>query len=213
MNNFWQTLSPPWQVCIDEAWQAYRAGSLPIGAAITNTNGSIVARGRNRIFEKEVNGEFIYNSRTAHAEMNALFTLDESQNPSGTCTLYTTTEPCPMCLGAIRISRMSECHFASRDPIAGSAALMKATPFMQEANIKMVSPHDPVLENILAAMLIEKLLYAHAQKPLKSIPIREEFFPEAGLLARDLFESGELAQWAKTGISIAHVVNVLAKRL
>ena len=211
--NFWQTLSPPWQACTDEAWQAYQAGSLPIGAAIVNTQGDIVSRGRNRIFENEADGEFIYNSRIAHAEMNALFTLDESQNPPGTCTLYTTTEPCPMCLGAIRVSRMRECHYASHDPIAGSAALMEASPFMQEAAIMMVPPSSPLLEAILAALLIERLLQTHAKQPLKSIPIREKAFPKASILALELFESGELVNWANAGIPTAQVVNMLANRL
>ncbi len=216
MNNpteFWQTLSPPWQACTDEAWQAYQVGSLPIGAAITNAKGDIVSRGRNRIFDKQVAGEFIYNSRTAHAEMNALFALNEDQNPPGTCTLYTTTEPCPMCLGAIRVSRMRECHYASRDPIAGSAALMDASPFMREPGIKMAPPINQMLEDILAAMLIEWLIRSEKEKPLKSIPIREAIFPKAGVLGRELFISGELCQWAKAGIPTAQVVDLLANRL
>lgn len=211
--NFWQTLSPPWQACTDEAWQAYRAGSLPIGAAITNPQGDIVARGRNRIFDKRIVGESIYNSRIAHAEMNALFALDESKNPTGTCTLYTTTEPCPMCLGAIRMSRMKECHYASHDPIAGSAPFMEASPFMREANIKIVPPNNPILEDFLEAIFIEHLLHANAKQALKSIPIREKAFPKAGTLARQLFESGELKNWAKTNTPTAQVINTLANRL
>ncbi len=213
MDNFWETLSPPWQTCTDEAWQAYQAGSLPIGAAITNAHGDIVSRGRNRIFDKQVDGKFIYHSRTAHAEMNALFALDESQNPSGTCTLYTTTEPCPMCLGAIRVSRMRECRYASRDPIAGSAAFMDASPFMREANIKMTPPQNPLLEDVLSAMLIEWLIRSEKERPLKSIPVREAIFPKAGALGRELFGSADLHQWAKAGLPTAEVVNLLAKRL
>jgi tRNA(adenine34) deaminase len=212
-HNFWQTLSIPWKTCLDEAWQAYRGGSLPIGAAITNANSDIVARGRNRIFDKQADGEYIYNSRTAHAEINALINLNESLNPTGTCTLYTTMEPCPMCLGAIRISRMKACHYASRDPIAGSSALIEATPFMREPGIKMVPPSDPMLENILAAMFIEKLHYANAEAVIKSIAIREEAFPKAGKLARQLFKSEEMQTWAQTDTPTPKVVNILANRL
>lgn len=28
----WRDLAPPWQVCLEQSWAAYRAGSLPIGA-------------------------------------------------------------------------------------------------------------------------------------------------------------------------------------
>ncbi len=212
-NNFWQTLSSPWQACIDEAWQAYRVGSLPIGAVITNANGDIVSRGRNRIFDKHVDSEFIYNSRIAHAEINALLALDEALNPPGTCTLYTTTEPCPMCLGAIRVSRLRACCHASRDPIAGSVSFMEASPFMREPGIKMVPPSDPMLEDVLAAMLIEWMLRSGAERPLKSIPIREQIFPRAGKLARQLYASGEMQTWAQTDTPTAQVINILANRL
>ena len=46
----WQSLSQPWRACLEEAWTAYRAGSVPIGAAITDGAGRVVARGRNRIY-------------------------------------------------------------------------------------------------------------------------------------------------------------------
>ena len=150
---------------------------------------------------------------TAHAEMNALFTLDESQNPSGTCILYTTMEPCPMCLGAIRISRMRECHYASHDPIAGSAAFMEASPFMREPGIKMVPPNNPLLEEILAAMFIERLWSSNKEILLESISIREKVFPRAGTLARQLFKSGEMQTWGQADIPTPEVVNILANQL
>ena len=109
--------------------------------------------------------------------------------------------------------RVAACHFASYDPIAGSAALMEASPFMQEAAILMVPPSSPLLEAILAALLIERLLQTHAKQPLKSIPIREKAFPKASALALALFASGELVNWANAGIPTAQVVNLLANRL
>jgi tRNA(adenine34) deaminase len=49
----WDTLATPWQICIEEAWTAYCHGSLPIGAAVTDRDGRLPARGRNRILEQE----------------------------------------------------------------------------------------------------------------------------------------------------------------
>jgi len=37
---FWETLAEPWQGCLAEAWTAYCAGSLPIGAVVTEADGS-----------------------------------------------------------------------------------------------------------------------------------------------------------------------------
>jgi len=52
----WEALTVPWRACLEEAWAAYRAGSLPIGAAIADPAGSVIARGRNRIHEHEADG-------------------------------------------------------------------------------------------------------------------------------------------------------------
>ena len=47
----WTELTTPWQAAFEQAWKAYRAGSLPMGAVVVGRNGRIVGRGRNRIFE------------------------------------------------------------------------------------------------------------------------------------------------------------------
>jgi hypothetical protein len=43
MNLVWHDLTPPWQSCIEEAWIAYCMGSLPIGTALTDASGKVVA--------------------------------------------------------------------------------------------------------------------------------------------------------------------------
>ena len=35
------------------------------------------------------------------------------------CTLYVTLEPCPMCAGALLMSRLGRCVFGAADPEAG----------------------------------------------------------------------------------------------
>lgn len=67
----------------------------PFGAVIVDENGNIIAHGNNKVLKN--------NDPTAHAEIVAireackrLQTYDLSN-----CTLYTSAEPCPMCLSAI----------------------------------------------------------------------------------------------------------------
>src|SRR4051794_12741046 len=96
----WETLTPPWQACLEEAWAAYYAGSVPIGAVITDTAGQILARGRNRMGEQDAQGNTLYGHRLAHAEVNALLALDHTAVDPAACVLYSTTEPCPLCTGA-----------------------------------------------------------------------------------------------------------------
>ena len=39
---FWETLELPWQEAFAQAWEAYCAGSLPIGAVITRAKARIL---------------------------------------------------------------------------------------------------------------------------------------------------------------------------
>ena len=84
----------------------------PFGAVIVK-NGGIVAEGANRVTAT--------NDPTAHAEVIAIrhacarlgtFELKE-------CELYTSCEPCPMCLGAIYWARLDRIYYGS---VAADAA-------------------------------------------------------------------------------------------
>jgi len=82
---------------LKEAAFAMQAGDLPIGAVIVH-NGKIVGCGRNERQEKH--------NRLAHAELNALLATANSlyDYPHGDAVIYSTLEPCEMCLGAIVMS-------------------------------------------------------------------------------------------------------------
>jgi len=72
----WSDLHEPWQVCLEEAWQGYVAGSLPIGAAVVDDGGKVVSRGRNHIQDEEalLPGQFGQH-KLAHAELNAILAI------------------------------------------------------------------------------------------------------------------------------------------
>jgi hypothetical protein len=42
----WSELRTPWRAAFEEAWTAYRAGSLPMGAVVVDRDGGILGRGR-----------------------------------------------------------------------------------------------------------------------------------------------------------------------
>jgi len=153
----WNQLTIPWRICIEEAWQAYCAGSLPVGAVITDTGNKVIARGRNRIFETAANEICLFGNRAAHAEINALLALPYNFDPVG-YILYTTTEPFPMCVGAIRMCRIGEVRYASRDVVAGGVALFTAIPFMEHGKVVVKGPEEATLETILLAMQMTFLL-------------------------------------------------------
>jgi len=95
-----------------EARKAYGLDEVPVGAIIVK-NDVIIARAHNM---KEM-----LKDATAHAEMLA---IKEAQNYIGAwrlsgCSMYVTLEPCPMCVGAIISSRITDLYFGAFDPKAG----------------------------------------------------------------------------------------------
>jgi guanine deaminase len=75
--------------------------------------GAVVARGEEIVLES-VNLVTASLDPTAHAELNA---IREACRKLGTfslqdCTLYSSCEPCPMCLGAIYWARLGALYFA-----------------------------------------------------------------------------------------------------
>jgi len=82
---------------IKEAEIAMQAGEFPIGAVIVH-RGKIVGRGKAEHIERH--------NRLAHAELNALLATATSlyDFPHDNGVIYTTLEPCEMCLGAIVMS-------------------------------------------------------------------------------------------------------------
>ena len=88
-------------------------GEVPIGAIIV-MDGEVVAVGHNM---RET-----WNDATAHAEVVAIKAACEKLNRwrlSG-ATLYVTIEPCPMCAGALVMSRVDRVVYGSTDAKAGA---------------------------------------------------------------------------------------------
>ncbi|MGC9355437.1 MAG: nucleoside deaminase [Mariniphaga sp.] len=87
----------------------------PFGAVVVK-DGKIIGEGCNNVISK--------NDPTAHAEILAIreacknlgsFQLDD-------CTIYTSCEPCPMCLGAIYWARLKKVFFACTQEDAADIA-------------------------------------------------------------------------------------------
>ena len=96
------------------ARQAAAQGEVPVGALVVGPDGAILGRGRNR--REEVP------DATAHAELEAIREACRTLGSwrLGGCTLFVTLEPCPMCTGAIILSRIPCLVFGAREPQTGS---------------------------------------------------------------------------------------------
>ena len=111
-------LEAPWDEVFELMWEAYRAGTVPVGAVVTDESGAIVARGRNRIFDEPA-GRELGASRLAHAEINALSALSSDRTYEG-WTLWSALEPCHLCLSAAHSVRVGTVRFAGRDHYGGA---------------------------------------------------------------------------------------------
>jgi tRNA(adenine34) deaminase len=96
-----------------EAEKAYEQNEIPIGAVVVFQN-KIVGRGFNQI-------EMLQDP-TAHAEMIAITAAVATIGSKwlNGATLYVTLEPCPMCAGAVVLSRMQTLVFGASDPKTGA---------------------------------------------------------------------------------------------
>lgn len=205
----WNELTIPWQRCLDEAWAAYQAGSIPIGAVIVDEAGGIVATGRNRIFEMTAPPPFLAGHRLAHAEINALVSLDRTRAQPRDCTLYTTTEPCPLCTGAIRMERLREVRYASRDTVAGSIALLDASPFMRRRDIQVYGPARSDLEAIIVAMHVAFSLRADPSVGAQLATQWAEAIPDGVALGQQLHRTATLQRLGDAAAPTAEMIGKL----
>jgi len=114
------SLDAAWRATFDLAWEAWRAGTIPIGAVVADADGNQVAAGRNRIFTSDAPVGQVAGSWLAHAEVNALLQLPTEGQHDG-FVVTSTTEPCLLCAGAIVMSLRGQVvvRYAAQDPIAG----------------------------------------------------------------------------------------------
>ena len=209
----WETLTEPWRTCVDLAWEAYRADSLPIGAVVTDMDGNVLSRGRNRIHEQSGESGTLFGHKLAHAEVNALVKLDYDRHDARACALYTTTEPCPLCVGALRMADLAELRYASREPWAGSTAMLEAVPYLKNGNIRVVGPEDRRLEAILVTLQVECFLRLKPKVLERFLRLYEEVMPEAARAGRRLYSSGTLEAMSKEQVPTSDVLLAVCREI
>jgi tRNA(adenine34) deaminase len=105
-----------------EAEQAGKEGELPIGAVVV-IDGEIVSRGRAQ-HER-------LRSQLRHAELNAM--LDGGERlwkDYKRAVLFTTVEPCPLCLGAAVMADIPHIIYALPDQIVYSSHTVQHNPYV-----------------------------------------------------------------------------------
>lgn len=109
-----QTMDETWmREALAEAKRSQELGEVPIGAVVV-LDGEVIARSGN--YRES------WRDPTAHAELIA---LQEASRRLGSwrltaCDLYVTLEPCPMCAGAVMLSRVRRLVYGAVDAKGGA---------------------------------------------------------------------------------------------
>jgi tRNA(adenine34) deaminase len=114
MATAWVALEPAWRECLDLAWEAYASETIPVGAVVVGPHGAVVARGRNRVYDRGSEPGQLSWSLLAHAEVNALAQLAPEPRYEDH-TLLTALEPCSS--ASARPGWPRSAQFASAAPI------------------------------------------------------------------------------------------------
>lgn len=85
----------------------------PFGVVIIDKDGNIIANGNNRVLKEK--------DPTAHAEIVAIREASKKLNTYdlSNCILYTSCEPCPMCLSAIIWANIETVYYGCTKSDAG----------------------------------------------------------------------------------------------
>lgn len=108
-------LDATWQRALAQAWRAHVLGNIGVGAVLTDRTGFIVAEGRNRVIDTNAPPGRLYGNYLAHAEMDVLAQLSVGDYEHH--TVWTSLEPCLLCMSAIVTSHVGVVRFAAPDPL------------------------------------------------------------------------------------------------
>ena len=130
---------------LEEAEKALAEGEVPVGAALYHGDELLWADHNRRETQKDP---------TAHAEMlclrNGARALGDWRLKD--CTLYVTLEPCPMCAGALLMSRLGRCVFGAADPEVGCCGSVYDLPADPQMHGATAWVHGVLEEDCLALL-------------------------------------------------------------
>jgi tRNA(adenine34) deaminase len=109
------------EAALSEAEAALAEGEVPVGAVVVLDN-RVVGRGHNRTGRSGQPFE--------HAEIIALWEAVEKVGARGLeqAVLYSTIEPCVMCIGAVILARLPRVVYGAREPRTGACESVFAIP-------------------------------------------------------------------------------------
>lgn len=204
----WNELSMEWKTVFTEAWISFKKGSIPIGAAIFDEKGRLLVKDYNRRAESD-----ILNRHISHAEANALRDLDTSAYNPKTVVLYTTMEPCPMCMGTAVMSNIRHLRYAAHDPYCGCAHLKDDEPYIKNHNLDYTHiGGDVEFVQIVVQSYHELKCIANGCDGYVLSKFAE-YNPKAVQVAEELYQDFVLDKLAQDDVDYSSVYDMILKKI
>ena len=187
------------KIAFEAAWEAYKSGTIPIGACILNEKNDDVAIGKNQVCCEGDGVNSVALHQLAHAEINAVLQLSEQTKPNlhpniRKYTLYAVMEPCPLCFGAIVMGSIRNVKFAARDGFAGAASLNDSLEYIKRKKINVEGPFDELEHIHIAIQTCYEL--ENATNIRRLIDKWQEDCPLGVQIGEKLYNEGILKQFA-----------------
>ncbi len=202
----WNDISTLWQTAFTEAWTAFKNGCIPIGAVVAGENGCIVLSDHNR-----GNETMVLNRKIAHAEANVLKRLDTTAFEPRRLTLYSTMEPCPMCLGTAVMSNIGQLQYAAQDPYCGFMHIRDFDAYMHRKteNYRWVGGEMEFVQLVIQSY--HEMRYVENGASNSVINEFAAYNGEAVQVAEKLYASKQLDTFAENNAEFATVYDYLLK--
>lgn len=135
-------------LCLRHAIHAAREGNFGVGAVLVDNREEPIVHARNKVFRP-------YFRSDRHAEMEVITKFERSTKGAvspASYTLFSSLEPCPMCLTRILISGVGTTFYAAANDAGGMAGLFRHLPYTLQryAEQKTITQADcsPLLRSI-----------------------------------------------------------------
>lgn len=197
------TISGPLWAALELAWEALGAGAVPVGAVVTDAAGSIISCGRSRRFERDAPPGQLAGSKIAHAEVNALAQLP-GEGDYADYEIFTTVEPCALCMGAALMTGIGRVWYAFEDPYGGAGNIRVENARNELTSLQIEPTAEPMARSLSALMVF---LHYRLVRPIEVVrKSLEATSPGIAAIAASRLGK-ELLSMAKLGTGLSDAVD------
>ena len=200
-------LPQPFVRCLDLAWQACAAGTVGVGAVITDAQGNQIAEGGNQLWVHGDAGPLARN-RLAHAENNALARLDIDVDLRD-ATLWTSLEPCIMCAGSLVLANVGRVRVLAEDDfMAGIERVTEHNEWIKSRWREREYHHEPTWGTI-SRVFSTAFFVVNQKDGAFTVQLRERS-PELAQIVEEFINDGRLNRLSEGPAPLVEVVSALS---